>query len=460
METAMVTRRTVALRAGGTAAAGLLSIALAGCGGGSGQSAGSEPSLKASGPVTIEFWHWGTPDYRARQLRVVDAFQQKFPQITVNVSTLDYGDLVNKLQTSFAGDVPPDTFHMDMPWVQDYGPRNWVLDLNELLRRDKNAYGNAYKSAPLGKLAFQIMSWKNVLTGVPSGAGPNLYFYNAELFRSAGLATPYELYKADKWTWEAFLDAAQKLTKRQGDQLVIAGFEQGLHRLWMNTAGTEEFDSYQAPTKCLYDTPQAIEALRFLQDSRLKQRVQPVNFSKEMGQDSTKAFVAGKVAMMARWTSGIGVFKDIDNFKWGMVPYPKKTAYAVDYATSGDAISRSGKHHDASWAWCNFAAGPEGGREAATDGTNVYFHPETQKVTLEAHQKMKMLETPGFHTDILNQEKYSHVRLLSKDQAQIQSEFIGPATNKIWNGEEAPDTAARTLASQLNDWLKQHPQAG
>lgn len=79
-------------------------------------------------------------------------------------------------------------------------------------------------------------------------------------------------------------------------------------------------------------------------------------------------------------------------------------------------------------------------------------------MTLDAHRKMTMLETPGFHTEILRQEKYSHVRLLSKDQAQIQSEFIGPATSKIWNGEQAPDTAAKALDSQLNDWLKQHPQ--
>jgi multiple sugar transport system substrate-binding protein len=302
------------------------------------------------------------------------------------------------------------------------------------------------------------MSWKNVLTGLPTGTGPNLYYYNADLFRRAGMKTPQELYKEDKWTWEAFLDAAQRLTKRQGDRVEVAGFDQGLHRLWMNAAGSEEFDSYQAPTKCLYDTPPSIDALRFLQDSRHKHLVQPVNFSRDMGMDTTKAFVAGTVAMMARWSSGIGVFRTIDTFKWGMVPYPKRKEYAVDYATSGMSVSRTAKHHDASWAWNNFHAGPEGGRESATDGTGVPFHPETQQVTLEAHRKMTMLETPGFHIDILRLGKYSHVRLLSKDETKIQSEFIGPATGKIWRAEESADTAAKALVAQLNEWLRQNPQ--
>ena len=452
----VTTRRGFVARASTGAAVGVLGGAVIGCW--AGTTPGGAPA-QPSGPVTIQFWHWGTPDYRTRELRVVDAFQQKFPKITVDVATLQYGDLVNKLPTSFAGDVPPDTFIMDMPWVQDYGPRGWVLDLNEMLRRDKGAYGNAYKSAPLGKLAFEIMSWKNVLTGIPSGTGPNLFYYNAELFRSAGLKTPAELYKADQWTWEAFLDAAQRLTKRKGDQIDVAGFDQGLHRLWMNAAGSEEFDSYQAPKKCLYDSPAAITALRFLQDSRIKQRVQPLNFSKEIGMDSTKAFVAGKVAMMARWSSGIGVFKDIDNFKWGMVPYPKKAAYAVDYATSGMALSKNAKHHDAAWAWNNFSVGPDGGRESATDGTGVPFHPDTQKVTLDAQHNMKMLETPGFHIDVLRSGKFSHVRLLSKDQDKIQKEFIGPATGKIFQGQESPDTAAKELVTQLNDWLAKNPQA-
>lgn len=409
-------------------------------------------------PAAITFWHWGDPEYRERELRVATAFQERLKHLSVTVETIQYGDLVQKLPTSFAGGAPPDVFVMDMQWVPQYGQTTWVVDLYELIRRDKSAWLREVQAAPIAKLAFEIMSAKGMLLGLPSGAGPNLYFYNADLFRKEGLKTPYELWKEDRWTWEAFVDAAKRLTKHGSQQWDIAGAAPGLHRLWMNANGGQEFDDWHGPKRCLYDTPESIGALQLLQDLRHRDRVVPVNFNQEVGMNDTQAFVAGKVAMMARWTSGIGVYKTITSHTWGMVPYPKSKTYANDYATSGPAIARETRALEAAWEWVKFRQGADGGAIHAEDGTGVPFHPNVQKVTLRVHQAIPTLETPGLSIELLKAAKHSFVRLVSKDEAKIHNELINPELNKVWRGEEGAASAARRIAAQVNEFLKVNPQ--
>ena len=49
--------------------------------------------------------------------------------------------------------------------------------------------------------------------GWPWGSEPSAILYNESMFEEAGLGMPYDLWKEDEWTWNAFLDAAKALTK-------------------------------------------------------------------------------------------------------------------------------------------------------------------------------------------------------------------------------------------------------
>lgn len=45
----------------------------------------------------------------------------------------------------------------------------------------------------------------------------NTVYYNKKMFEDAGLETPWELYKQDKWDWNAFAEAAEELTQDTND---------------------------------------------------------------------------------------------------------------------------------------------------------------------------------------------------------------------------------------------------
>jgi multiple sugar transport system substrate-binding protein len=439
----------------------LLSLA-AGLGGGVLGACGTPTTQTGQGaasqaPSTIQFAHWGTPDYYERNRQRADDFEKLHPTIKVDILHIQDG-FQEKILAMFVAGTPPDTHVLDMPKVQAYAKRDVILPLTPLMKEDKS-----FKADLLHHKAVEIMSNpKGELLGMPSGGSPNHFYYNRDLFKSAGRPTPLELYQQGKWTWQAFLESARTLTKGGPGNWQVAGASTGLHRLWMNANGIEEFDDYRAPKKILYDQPASVETLQYLADLRHKHKVTPVNFSKEVGMDDTKGFIQGRVAMMARWTSGNGQFKDINDFTWGMVHYTKgpnpKGAMANDYATSGTAIARVSKYPKQSWEWVKFTANDDGQKIAslAGGGTGVYFSDAANQEVVKQLRAIKSCETPTMTVDLMKNGN-SFVRLLSVDEADI-NKLINTHLGPMWSGDDSPPPAAKKTADAVNDFLKTNQQ--
>ncbi len=241
------TRRQALATLAAAAGSGLL----AACGGA--QQAGQSGGTARKETVTIQFAHWGTPDYYERNRARADDFEKQYPGIKVDILHIQ-DDFQPKILAMFVGGTPPDTHVLDMPKVQAYAKREVLLSLNPFMKEDKK-----FDAKILQKKAVDIMSDpKGNLLGMPSGGSPNLFYYNRDMFKSAGVPTPYELYQQGKWTWQTFLDSARAVTKGGPGNWQTAGAgHEALHRLWMNANGAEEFDDYRAPKRINYATTTA-----------------------------------------------------------------------------------------------------------------------------------------------------------------------------------------------------------
>ncbi|MGH2350512.1 MAG: extracellular solute-binding protein [Chloroflexota bacterium] len=447
------------LRTAALASTGLGPGVLAACGAAGSPSGGTSEGAATSSkaPVTIQFAHWGTPDYYERNRQRADDFEQRHPNIKIDILH-QQTDFQGKILAMFVAGTPPDTHVLDMPKVQAYAKRDVLLSLNPFMKEDKT-----FKADLLHKKAVEIMSNKQgELLGMPSGGSPNLFYYNKDMFVAAGLPTPNELFQKNQWTWQTFLDGVRKVTKGGPGNWQVAGASTGLHRMWINSNGAEEYDDYRAPKRCLYGEAADVEALQFLADLRHKHKVTPVNFSKEVGMNDTTGFIQGRVAMMARWTSGIGQYRDITDFTWGMVPYPKgpsaKGVMANDYATSGTAIAKASQYPKQSWEWVKFTANEEGQVVAARagGGTGVNFSEAANQETIRLLKEIRTLETPTMTVDLI-QKGNSFVRLLSVDEVEI-NKLINSNLSPMWNGEDAPPVAAMRAAAAVNEFVKATPQ--
>lgn len=407
----------------------------------------------------IAFWHWGDQSYLRRYQALAAAFHKANPALTVN-ATLITTDLTGKLLAAVAGGTPPESFVLDFQLAQGFAKKNIVTNIDARVHASR-----LLTLAQYGKLATSAMSYQGKWiglpgVGIPGGAAPNLIFYNEGHFQEAGLPTPYDQWQKDAWTWDTFLQSCQKLVKRDSTgKMTTVPLNGGLVRLWINAAGGQEFDDVFVPTRCLYDQAPAIKALQFEQDLRYKYRVQPVSSVKaETGLADDQAFMNGRLSMMFRWTTGINLYRSINNFKWGMAPYPKATNYATDYTAAGLAIPTGAKHVDAAWSWIEWASSPDGQRVDAATTTGVPFDPGAQQVFTESLKQIPQLTTPDTAVKLINDSKISFLRLLSVDQDRIAGQAINPPMAKLLKNQAGASTTGQSITQLADAFLKANPQ--
>ena len=81
------------------------------------------------------------------------------------------------------------------------------MDVLPLMKRDKLTQDDFWPSA------VKAYTYKGGYFGLPTSSSSNALYYNKEHFRQAGLPFPEELEKQGRWTWDALLETARRLTR-------------------------------------------------------------------------------------------------------------------------------------------------------------------------------------------------------------------------------------------------------
>lgn len=115
------TKRALAAVAVVTGAA----LALAGCAGTSEPASSFDPNEK----VTLNFTWWGNDDRAARYDALIAAFNEEYPNITINGQFTDFPSYWEKRQTEAAGGGLPDVWQFSDNYLRQYGEPGYVLDL-------------------------------------------------------------------------------------------------------------------------------------------------------------------------------------------------------------------------------------------------------------------------------------------------------------------------------------------
>ena len=98
-------------------------------------------------PVTIEFasWYAAEETTAASLYAMVDAFMEKYPWITVNVTEYAYNNLAEQLLVRGAGGTAPDVSQVNAGWVAGLVEMDVLNSMNDILPAD--VLGDFYSSA-------------------------------------------------------------------------------------------------------------------------------------------------------------------------------------------------------------------------------------------------------------------------------------------------------------------------
>lgn len=303
-------------------------------------------------PVNLTMSVWGSDlDVQVYQQRL-DLFTAKNPNITVKLNYIP-ADYSQKVQTMIAGGTSPDIIELAED-VHSYSSKGQIISLNDFIAKDgidlKARYGET------GGLTTAYSRDGN-LYAMPDRGGALILFYNKDMFDKAGLSYPTK-----DWTWVEFLNAAQKLTLRDGDKVTQYGWAAGgwwpwwMSFIYMN--GGAVLDASGQP---VINSPEAVEAIQFYNDLVYKYKVAPSpDDYANLGTNSPDPlFAQGKVAMSATGFWGIGGLKDA-TFNWDIAPLFKNKVNATVVFGSGFAISKDCKNPEAAWKVIEFLTNEEG----------------------------------------------------------------------------------------------------
>ncbi|MBS1888610.1 MAG: extracellular solute-binding protein [Actinobacteria bacterium] len=207
---------------------GLL-LAVSACGGGSsgggteGGSAEGTPAKpsEVSGHLTVwDVFYKLFPEYTKAVKPLDEAFEKKFPNVTVEHVAQGFEQYPALVQAAFTAREGPDVMMM-LPSYS--GVLNYTAGLEEL---------NG-KITP--EMKEQLSYWYTMTPGyeeegphygVPIGSTEFIFYYNKKLFKKAGLPTTFE-----PKTWDEVREAGEKL-KAAGIQPFVGGDKEGYEDQW------------------------------------------------------------------------------------------------------------------------------------------------------------------------------------------------------------------------------------
>ena len=178
-----------------TASLGLL----AGCAGTSAPG-DAQPTFDPEEEVTLDFAFWGN-DVRAElYAEALEAFNEEYPNITVNTSFLGFPEYWEKRQTEAAGGGLPDVMQTDINYLRQYAENGLFLDLTPYL-------GSLIDTEPLPENVLQIGQIDGVTTGITISTNAWSMYQNSVLLEEIGVE-PFQ-----DGSWQDYNDWMAEVTE-------------------------------------------------------------------------------------------------------------------------------------------------------------------------------------------------------------------------------------------------------
>ena len=254
---------------------------------------------------------WWTPNFNeARARELVDKFQAANPDISVKLEVTTTDGLPQRILTALQSGAAPDVIDVQHGWVNGYAQNDLVVPLDDAVTERED-----YIPA-----ALEYNTWDGKLWGAPYRIETHAIIINKGDFTAAGLDPDNP-----PATWEAFADAAKKLTAGGKSGFAITGggevgntIFRSLPFMWMVGGGIISDDGKQV----LVNSPESVKAVTYYTDF-FKNGASPSSTLENDGTANRRLFIAEKVSMYQSGQFDIqSIRKENPKIDIGVIPIP------------------------------------------------------------------------------------------------------------------------------------------
>lgn len=373
----------------------LLALLLSACG-------LNPPAEKLELPeVTLNYWQVWQDSFDIKP--VIEAYQKKYPQVTINFRKLKLEEYETEMLKALAEDRGPDIFSIPADWLGMYQknviePMPETAQIDQIVMRQPRAGELESKLDKIVKITHQLLTPRDIksnyikaarqavlrdltvknevgenetreaILGLPLSVDVLSLYYNKELLEQA------EIFDAPK-TWEEFQKDVIKLTRQdeQGEFIqngAALGSAENIPRafdvlsLLMLQTGAEMIN--QEGTYAMFDKSiredgynAGLAALRFYTDFANPAK-EVYSWNEKQG-PAIDAFKQGKLAFLFGYSYHLNQIKGSKvDFAVAPVPQPVGSPQVMSYLNFWvETVSKKSLHKDYAWDFIVFASQPE-----------------------------------------------------------------------------------------------------
>ncbi len=296
----------------------------------------TQPAAAASGQkVEMRFAWWGSQDRHNRTIKVIEMFQQKYPNITITYEFAGFTDYFTKMATYATGGNLPDLMQQDYATIAQWTSNGLLLPMDDYV----NDNTINLKDVPKGSVDGGRISGK--LIALNLGNNSQAMMLDVDAFQKAGIALP-----PTTWTWDDFEKIATDIHTKLG----ITGGGPNLDdiQMWKSLYLGYGQWGFSADGKALgyTDDQKFVDYLKMmmrLQDSGAITNQQEQIASFRNSNVEVLPIVTGKAAMQFLWSNQLvaawTAAGDGRHFKLTMLPRPKDGKQAENYPKPSQFIS-------------------------------------------------------------------------------------------------------------------------
>lgn len=298
----------------------------------------SEGTNEGGATGEIRWCSWGSDAEIEYNRKMSELFMETHPGTTIEFEGIN-DDYASVVETRFLGGQSYDVIYGHPSTLLKWFEEGMLMDISDIYETHDELWDQEHYLTD----TYELFCKDGVYFGTVAGADTFVLFYNKTKLEEAGFDMPTK-----DTTWEELAEMAKATTYRNDDgspSSLGLGNCFGYYNFFpiLYAHGGKFLDDMNNPTKVVFDSQEAIDALSWVQNS-----TNGGDFSPK-GEDGTflsGGFASGEYTFHISGVYDIVYMTGIQDFEWDIAPLPQSSQNKGDTAilTAGYAVSEQTKN--------------------------------------------------------------------------------------------------------------------